>query len=922
MGTKRLYVAVGSVSVKSLIELIGRYQDEGLYKETKDMFIGLDTDSGRVKDLQSLDSTDEHILAIQVVDEPGNSSVRDVIGSFRKDWDKTAHIKQTGVGGDRKLSFSTLRWTQNVEFQKRVASLTKDDELILIGTAFGGTSTGMFWNLAMWLRSKIRLDSNGHRAEFYAFVVLPGDQGGDLSKYPWSYNLCAFMQDMQALDLSSRVHRRMQVDIPYIMPLYPLYDPSVSKDLLPVWSEDKYGASDHCFLPCDRLFLVPTPSADIGAEAFVPDILAEQAFVLGALNGWQDFRVSKQTIDLMNTSHGVDYTLPDRAFGGFNMVAGRSARRAVLSSVYWKKFSEQYTLFVSPGVKASTPEAVSIIRNKALAHIKNQEHSRSLVEPRQKQFDRILDDRRMSASEKAGTLDQVIREVQTTLATQQYTWVSFIDFVRLCFEWVQPTLLDNPDTFVTLADIYDIYADVRDDIVREATQFDEVRQKILWLPGEQVRIELLRCKKLATKSLGASESVSEDVRSEFQRAEKEYFQWFVACCRAQATRNQLASDADIAVELKALCQSYEQKFGALLAQRVTQPQSSSLPSCIYQDDKNKGNVADSLTVERGRYLSILLECVKSDEAGILDKAERGERSCVVALGEQASSRGPANPLRKIQLELSSGPSPSAFSDVFRVDDAKQWHCHFFIKYGSVAPITWGQLGSFSQSFHTFQLLLQGKPYAAGQNIEPSELKGEHYFSTVKNVGESQGVWIGTLQLDSEIRNIIHSAYERYGKPINIWQSKAFSSVKDGSPQRSLLTLHEQLAFGIILGCIDEYCKNQKTLGSDGCEIQIGGGKSSFKISANDVALYFAHVGKAEREYRMVNINTAWISPLMSWINGTFWADVDMEPFYNSLIEMDRSILNKMTLSISADEFRKPMIELAKRVKGMVHVNLS
>jgi hypothetical protein len=359
----------------------------------------------------------------------------------------------------------------------------------------------------------------------------------------------------------------------------------------------------------------------------------------------------------------------------------------------------------------------------------------------------------------------------------------------------------------------------------------------------------------------------------------------------------------------------------MLAEKAAQPQYSSLPPCIYHDDKNKSNVADSLTVERGRYLSILLGCVKSDEAGIQDKAERGERSCVVALGEQASSRGPANPLKRIQLDFSSGPSPSAFSDVFKVDDAKQWHCHFFIKYGSVAPITWGKLESFTSAFHTFRLLLKGTPYAEGQNIEPSELKGDHYFSKVENVGESQGVWVGTLQLDTEIRNIVYNTYERNSKPINIWQSKAFSAVKDGSPQRSLLTLPEQLAFGLILGCIDDATKNQKTLGARGCEIRIGTSIKPFMISANDVELYFERKGKTEREYQMVNINTDWISPLMSWIDGTFWTEVDMASFYLTIIEMERSILNKMTLSINGDEFRKPMIELAKRVKGMVHVNL-
>ena len=298
---KRLYVAVGSVGVKCMMELIRRYQDEGFYKDTQDKFVGMDTDFGLVGRLRGLDRDNSHIEAVHVVHEETGSSVRDLIGFFRKNWDKNALIPMAGVGGDRKLSFSTLKWTHNLALQRWLSALTMGDELVLIGTAFGGTSTGMFWNTAMWLRSKLLREAN-HCAEFYSFLVLPGDQGGDLAKYPWSYNLCAFMQDMQTLEISQRVQRKLQADIPFRMPLFARYDAAAGIDLLPVWSQESFGASDHTFLPFDRMFLIPTPEAGVGTESHIPDIVAEQAFVLGALNGWSDFGVTAQTINLPASS--------------------------------------------------------------------------------------------------------------------------------------------------------------------------------------------------------------------------------------------------------------------------------------------------------------------------------------------------------------------------------------------------------------------------------------------------------------------------------------------------------------------------------------------------------------------------------------------------------------------------------------------
>ena len=112
----------------------------------------------------------------------------------------------------------------------------------------------------------------------------------------------------------------------------------------------------------------------------------------------------------------------------------------------------------------------------------------------------------------------------------------------------------------------------------------------------------------------------------------------------------------------------------------------------------------------------------------------------------------------------------------------------------------------------------------------------------------------------------------------------------------------------------------KDLGSKGCVIRIDQSGSIFKLSANEVPLFFTHAG--ESSCQMVNIHRDWIKPLMTWIAGSFWADVQMEDFRKRLVEMERSVLSKMTLSFSDVEFRQPLIDLASRVKGKIHVDIS
>ena len=623
----------------------------------------------------------------------------------------------------------------------------------------------------------------------------------------------------------------------------------------------------------------------------------------------------------MNTVHGADYRKPDFAFGGFNMVAGRSARRTALSAVFWKRYREQYKLFVSPNVKSGSSDVLSALQDMARKYIRDEDRVAPLVETHRYKFAQILSNRKLSPTEVSGQLSAVCKDVQDTLRTQTYVWVGFSDFVQLCAGWIQTALSRNPDTFVTLADLHGIYLALRNEVQREASQLSEVRIRLLDLPSKFRQIAKVRCEKVAAKALGAAEAVELEVLSEYRRAELEYFEWFLACCRADATKNQLAADTNAVSELQALAQLYDQRFNKpLFESSSSQLQQTSLPACIFQDKNAPVDVSGTLTVSRGRYLLMMLEGVKpeADADGVRSDADAEEYRTVVELGAQAAALGPANPLKKITLDFSAGNPPKAYSDVFKVDNTNEWHDHFLIRHGNVAPITWGKLAEFSAAFQTFR---PATPTADGQNIDAAVLDGRFLKVLDRRNCDSQGAWIGTLQLDSEIRTVIKKTYTDKGKPIHIWQQRAFAAVAQGAPQRSLLTLPEMLAFGVILGCVDEHTRQKMELGARGCTIRCEKAALALRVTPDEVALYFKHEGRPEREYLLVNVNTAWIAPLMAWIDGSFWRDVGMEAFSSSLVELERSILEKMSLTLGEEEFRQPLMALAAKVKELVHVDL-
>ena len=133
--SRNIFIAVGSTAVAGLIHLLGRLKEDGIYDQKRDdIFIGMDSDCSRLQALKDidLDSNPVRIHTVQLT-LPNSSPEKTVVTRFEPEWKNMGGITASGVGGDRRLSFTTLNWKcfwDDIGIDKL---LSKGDRVILLG---------------------------------------------------------------------------------------------------------------------------------------------------------------------------------------------------------------------------------------------------------------------------------------------------------------------------------------------------------------------------------------------------------------------------------------------------------------------------------------------------------------------------------------------------------------------------------------------------------------------------------------------------------------------------------------------------------------------------------------------------------------------------------------------------------------------
>lgn len=327
---RRTFISIGTSASTGLLKLIGKLREENIFGSYNDQYIAIDSDTSAASSfgkLRALSNTTGRVRAIQLEYTDADNIIAPL---FQPGW-TWPQMPANGVGGDRAKSEKARNW--RLQLRSLVFdNIGNDDVIVLVGTAFGGTSTGLYWSVAEFLADelsrKIELapKQTYERVALIGFVMLP--QPITNVKYPIAANICDFFRELQLTHWRRRLSQLSTSagNGVFRVPCYVHDDPNLD-GRLPLYygagARQHQGVGDS-FLPMSTLYIMPTPEGGVGGQSMAQMLLAEQLFAVFYLGVQREFHA--MAVD--RHSHGVEGSLQveDLSFGGLNMVVYKSGR--------------------------------------------------------------------------------------------------------------------------------------------------------------------------------------------------------------------------------------------------------------------------------------------------------------------------------------------------------------------------------------------------------------------------------------------------------------------------------------------------------------------------------------------------------------------------------------------------------------------
>lgn len=339
---KRFYIAVGSTAVNALYVLVNRYREYGSLIGSngtgEDFFVGIDSEEAVVDKFQSLTTNRKWLIGLHMgLDE----ALLPLTKVAHPSWTEFEQYEKTGVGGIRRRSFRTMTFLRNQDFVEMLDRYAEGDLVVLVGSAFGGTSTGSYWNIATWLRWK--MNRNGYSKDLYGFVIFPDASqwqkccGGQGAYVNMSTNVCDFLRDMSQIRIENTILANVSDDFKFCPVSLPKANGNQESN------PDRFGiggtgriaagraddASLASFLPTESLFLLSTNNK---GQRAVSELVADELFLFAKLEVGRQ-QLERKLIDQGpkgQTAHGGA-----EGFSEFHFVSARTKRKKMfLNCIY------------------------------------------------------------------------------------------------------------------------------------------------------------------------------------------------------------------------------------------------------------------------------------------------------------------------------------------------------------------------------------------------------------------------------------------------------------------------------------------------------------------------------------------------------------------------------------------------------------
>jgi len=346
---KRTFISIGTSASSGVLKLIGKLREENIFGSYNDQYIAIDSDTSASSSFGKLKTLAKTVGRVRAIQLQYTHEDKTIAPLFQPDW-TWPQIPANGVGGDRSKSEKARNW--RAELRRLVfGSIAADDVIVVVGTAFGGTATGLYWAISEFLADelsrKIEKSPGGffERVALIGFVMLP--QPITNIKYPIASNVCDFFRELQLTHWRRRLSQLSATagNGVFKVPCYVHDDPDLA-GRLPLYggagARQNQGVGDS-YLPMTTLYLMPSPEGGEGGQSTAQILLAEQLFAVFYLGVQREFHA--MAVD--RHSNGVEgsFLTEDPSFGGLNMVVYKSGRSLSIKKWFDREIVDACSVF-------------------------------------------------------------------------------------------------------------------------------------------------------------------------------------------------------------------------------------------------------------------------------------------------------------------------------------------------------------------------------------------------------------------------------------------------------------------------------------------------------------------------------------------------------------------------------------------------
>lgn len=821
---KRYFVSVGSQATEGLVRLINNLMAENLFEKYEDVYCAIDSDQGDLRPwgrIRKLAGSCKRVHAIELKIETDD----DAVMNLQSSWEQKA-ISIHGVGGDRTLSEKARNWRTTLRVEV-IENLNADDLLILMGSAFGGTSTGLYWGVADYLSDGAqRMGANKKwppgSVTMIGFAMLP-DKFLDPNNcnYPLATNVCDFIREMQV----THWRRRLAGNALQLGITSPIYTREESKKFpLYRFEEDGTGhalsdvSGDHInsYLPMTSLYWVPTPPAQI---SLAPVLLAEQVFALTyvGISGVPFGAKAVNRWTMNEAGPKLSGSCEDACFGGLRMLVFKSGRARVIRNWFYDSWDQALQRFRTAPESADAKRCVleafeNLVYGEKKERVRLAEtadglpNTVNLQEYGKRFFETDTPD--------YSALERLIGCVEQEAAAFKRQDVNTY-FKTLSAIKEQAWLAD-----ISVAGLKAAFADLHKQTERLGASLQGIRNELLNL-AKNARGQLERRQSSwIVKAMDNEQAVSEEIKELFYEKFSSAISRFRLAVRCEKTirQNVLPTPNRFSERLEDILKRLD---------LVGKPDSG-MDSFADNDYVVQGEDSLKLSLPAGCGLSLRPFTAMLLEAGLIDSS--AERSACLADFEQQTlaelsseidhfvDAGGADPLEHASVaKTNSLGEHNVFPEVLKARQ-RDW------RYSNLFAIVCGTLPEPFVITHdeiARRLLLDRfanmTPVDANffNRDEPGDFKTRHMADPLTQglpiflqsglrkdaTVKLNGVWLGDVCEDFKLREVLDQVFGHH--TLDGWQRQANNNARGEGNQRRLLTLSQMIFFGLVVKAIEE-----------------------------------------------------------------------------------------------------------------------